>query len=194
MPEIKKPKERPVVCFLPGVIIFGQGKLDKKFYLNRLNFVRLAEKAVEDYEEARNLILKQTKTINFLDIWRITNKLEDCILTVRRVFRVFERIKNNKNGFFVERIEKKLLKNYEKTVTDVRDLIEHIEKEIDRDSIPQDRTIALTPNKDASIIFIGRKEIRVEDLANIIERFYKLSLELAVVDETKNPISLGELS
>jgi len=80
----------------------------------RRNMVRLADKAVYDYCEVRKCVLAQIAETQRphhemlkgrqIYMFRAINELEDCIITVQRLFRYFEKVKSDRSGFPLDRL------------------------------------------------------------------------------------------
>lgn len=156
----------------------------------RRNFVRLTDKAVRDYMDSRGAVAAQIKEAKrppeqiarqgrFIYADVISDKLEDCIVTVRRLFRYFERIKSDPSRFPMDKLFKKQLAALEKGVVGVRDLIEHLDEEIKNQGIAYGQNTAATLNEDASIIALAGSQLPISALARCIEHFHSFATEFA---------------
>ena len=118
----------------------------------RRNFVRLADKAVRDYMDGRSAVEAQIKEAK----------------------RPPEQIARP-----VDRLFKKQLAALENGVVNIRDLIEHLDKEIKNQGIAYGQNTAATLNEDASTIILGGSQLPVSALARCIEHFHSFAMEFA---------------
>ena len=92
----------------------------------RRNMVRLADKAVRDYMEARRCVLAQIQEMQrtpqemagqgrAIYMFLTTDRLEDCIITVRRLFRYFEKVKSDQSRFPLNRLLKRQIEAVEQS-------------------------------------------------------------------------------
>ncbi len=107
--------------------------------------VRLADKAVHDYGEVRKCVLAQIAETQRshhemlkgrqIYMFRAIDKLEDCIITVQRLFRYFEKVKSDPSGFPLDRLLKRQLQSVEDSIRETRNLIEHLDDDIRNERI-----------------------------------------------------------
>lgn len=88
---------------LRNQLVGSETRFPETMLIYRRNFLRLANKVVRDYCDARSVVLsiigkQKANTLGIADgrliMNIITNTLEDCILTLRRLFDYFDRIKS----------------------------------------------------------------------------------------------------
>jgi hypothetical protein len=136
MPDVSdllaSPAQKP---FLTHQLMGAEADFPEKMLAYRRNFVRLADKAARDYADVRKCVLSliQKQKSGTLEIMEgrllvsfTTDRLEDCIITVRRLFKYFERIKSDPTQFPLDRLFKRRVATLENSIVDVRDLIIHL--------------------------------------------------------------------
>jgi len=112
-----------ILCHLVGV---GQ---DFPEYLGsyRTNLARLVDKAIFEYSEAREYVIseieEQNRDVNdmtengrFIYTHLISNNLENCIITTKRIINNFNQIKSDKSKFPINKIFKKQIESIEKDI------------------------------------------------------------------------------
>ncbi|TSA44403.1 hypothetical protein D4R51_03870 [bacterium] len=183
MPDlISLAKMKVLGSYLLSSLTGADDKLDFRFIQYRRVFVRLADKAIYEYQIAREAVIEQ---INDKDggiyLAKIINHLENCINSVRRLLYLFDRIKSDrKNPFIIDRSLRRLIESKSSQIVDMRDIIEHIDTEILGGKIKNDQTIALDISDNASEIMIGGFNLSLTDLSSLITHFHSIASELAV--------------
>lgn len=153
----------------------------------RRNMVRLADKAVQDFTEVRQGILAQiaearrppheiTKGRQIF-MFRATDRLEDCIITVLRLFRYFERVKSDPTGFPLDRLLRRQLESVEESIRDTRNLIEHLGDDVRHDRIQEGQNTAPALDAETKTISLAGVQLRVDALAQAIRRFHEFAHE-----------------
>jgi hypothetical protein len=110
MPDLSWLQKRPAQgAFLIHQMIGAEKRFPEAMGSYRRNMVRLADKAVQDYMDARECVLAQIQEMQrtpeemsqgrIIYITRAADRLEDCILTVGRLFRYFEKVRSDKSCF-----------------------------------------------------------------------------------------------
>jgi hypothetical protein len=152
----------------------------------RRNFIRLVDKAVRDYTDVRKCVLslieqQKTRTLDVtggrLLMCTTTDKIEDCIITVRRLFSYFERVKSDPTHFPIERLFKKRIEVLEESVTGLRDRIVHLDEHIRSGDVG----LSIAPELDqtTTTISLGDTTLPTELLARAIRRFHEFALDFA---------------
>jgi hypothetical protein len=86
---------------------------------------------------------------------RAIDRLEDCIITVRRLFRYFEKIKSDPTGFRLNRLLRRQLESVEESIRDTRNLIEHLDDDIRNDRIREGQSAAPAMDAETKIISLA---------------------------------------
>jgi hypothetical protein len=138
-----------------------------------------------DYLDARSAVLmlidkQKTHTLDIPTgrlLSNVTaNKLEDCLITLRRLFEYFERIRAD---FPVDRLFRKRIEAMEAAIRDMRDLVVHMDRDINSSTVTFGDFIAPTLNEIADAISLGSHTLRGDVLARAITLFHEFALEFA---------------
>ena len=163
--------------------------------------VRLSDKAVRNYMDIRRLVVAQIAGAQrpnhqiqqgrVLFALYIPDSLEDCILTVRRLFRYFERIKCHESGFQLDRIMRKQIESVERSIRVTRDLIEHLDKDISTAPADADHYTAPVLDAETKTIIFGGQRFAVCQLASVIRQFHSFAHDF--VQDRRRPEGLYKL-
>jgi hypothetical protein len=174
--------------FFINQLVGSENRFPEKMLIYRRNFLRLADKAVLDYVDARGATLsiidkQKSHTLGIADgravMNVITNKLEDCIITVRRLFDYFDRIKSDATSLPIDRLLKKRIEALDTSIRDIRDLIVHMDKDIGGSLVTFGDSIAPALNQTGDTISVGKSSLPVEFLVRAISIFNGFARELA---------------
>jgi hypothetical protein len=191
MPDLSDLTENPAVHpFLIHQLIGAEVGFPAKMSAYRRNLVRLADKAARDYSEVRKCVLAQIQEMQRppeqmaqqgrqLFMMQASDKLEDCIITVRRLFRYFERIKSDPTRFPMDKIFKKQVEALEGSIMNIRDLIVHLDEVIYVGDISEGQNTAPVLDAETTTITIGSTALSVEFLARSIRRFHEFARQFA---------------
>jgi hypothetical protein len=108
-----------------------------------------------------------------------SDKIEDCIVTVRRLFRYFERIKRHPTRFPMVRVFKKQVEPLEGAIMSVRDLIIHLDEAIYDDDLSEGHNTAPALDAETITITLGSTALPVELLARSIRHFHQFARQFA---------------
>ena len=167
----------------------GVGFPDKMASYRR-NLVRLADKAVRNYCDARKYVILQiqeqerppeemARVGRIIYVHEATNSLEDCIITTRRLYRYFERIRTDPSEFPLERLLKRRIEVLEDSIRGVRNLIEHLDEDIYNDKLEPEQTTAPVLDATANTITMAGIALPVVNLARAVEHFHAFALDFA---------------
>lgn len=190
MPDLSKLTENPALHpFLIHQLIGAGVGFPAKMSAYRRNLVRLADKAARDYSEVRKCVLAQIEEMQRppeqmtqgrqLFMVHASDKLEDCIITVRRLFRYCERIKSDRTRFPMDKTFKKQVEALEKSIMGTRDLIEHLDESISRGDISDGQDTAPVLDAETTTITLGSTALPVELLARSIRHFHEFARQFA---------------
>jgi hypothetical protein len=155
----------------------------------RRNMVRLADKAVHDYIDVRNCVLRQIAEAQRphhemlrgrpIYMFRAIDKLEDCIITVQRLFRYFEKVKSDPSGLPLDRLLKRQLQSVEDSIRETRNLIEHLDDDIRNQRIQKGENTAPALDAETRMISLAGAQLSVDTLARTIRHFHEFAHEFA---------------
>jgi len=173
-------------------LLLGERSLSQKARLYRRNFVRLVDKALNEYHEAREVILTQIAEANrppeemikhgrSIYMLAFTNHIETCINAVSRLFKLLERIKSEKDSLPVPRELRRLVETKSKSIDYVRNVVEHIDEHIQKDEIAPGKPIMLALSKNDDGVVVSNYEIKFKDLAMVLGKMHEIALYILTV-------------
>lgn len=174
--------------FFVHQLVGSESRFPEKMLIYRRNFVRLADKALRDYLDARGAVLAivEKRKSHTLDIANgrllsnlIANNLEDCLVTTHRLFTYFERIRTDIKSFPVDQLFRQRIEAMEVSIRNMRDLVVHMEMDIKSAAIRLGDFIAPTLNEKADTISLGKRTLRADVLARAITLFHEFALDFA---------------
>ncbi|MCK5061095.1 hypothetical protein KAR28_00935 [Candidatus Parcubacteria bacterium] len=176
IPDINR-KPKVIACYLAGSLAGSGVGMDKKIELSRKNLVRLIDKAIYEYKMARETIIEEfsSKENGVIYIHIIINHFENCLNSIHRVFNLYESIKRNQNGPYIDRSLKKLTKVHKDVVRKIRNMVEHIDDDIQNDRIQNGQAVALRVTKDYKAIEIGDNSIKLTEVVDVLNHLYDIS-------------------
>jgi len=182
----------PLIGSLIVQTLVGEPGVTRKTGLYRRNFIRLLNKALVEYHEAREVILAQIaeakrpaeemekdgRRIYFI---AFTNHIETCINAVSRLFKLLERIKAEKDSPAVPRELRKLVETKSKSIDYIRNAVEHMDELIQKDEILPGNPIMLSLSKNDDGVVVSKYEIKFEELAMVLEKMYEIAQYILTV-------------
>ncbi len=187
MPDISDLKF-PLKTYLIVHAMIGNKGITKKEKLYRLNFVRLVDKAIMAYDEARDTILAQIKEAKrplkkmikhgrILHILGFTDHFENCINAPSRLLRQLDVIKSDSCNWLISRRECKSIKAYSRSIPNIRNAAEHMECDIREDKIT-DKPVMLSIGGMGDKAVLGEYEIKFTEVATALRGLHQIACDL----------------
>lgn len=112
---------------------------------------------------------------------------ENCINATKRALRVLGRLGTQTDGPAIDRTIRKLAQSQDRTITDLRDAIEHMDKDIVSGSgVPEGAPHLLTINKEGDDLEIGTHHIPIVGLQGVVRALH--SAGLAIIQSLPTPV------
>ncbi len=189
-------------CLLASLMGFGDAGLSRNQGIYRRNFIRLVDKALVEYSDARHNLISQIeekfrsademeKQGRIIFLFAFTNHIETSINAVRRLLLISDRLKNEPGPSIVSRQTKKLLNSLTKSIRDVRSCLEHIDERIHRGELPDDEPVVLSLNDTADAVKIGNDSLRLYDLATAVKKLHEIGERFIGLSPTEWPPKTG---
>jgi hypothetical protein len=157
-------------------LMVGAPGLSKKASLYRTIFVRLLDKAIREYQQAREAFLANIAEANrAMHFIAFTDHIETCINAVSRLFKLLDRIKSEKESPAFPRELRKLVGTKSECVANVRNAVEHMDEEIRNDEIAPGKPVMLSINKNGDGVLVSNYEIEFEELAMVLEKMNEIA-------------------
>ena len=177
-----------------SLMLPGDEKLPPKTRLYRRNFVRLIDKAVLEYVEAREALFAQVEEPNrpaaelqkgrILYICTIANHLENCLNAVRRLLNHLDKLKSDKGGIEIDRTTRNIIESASTSFIDIRDTVEHLDERIQKDELGPDQSIMLSITDDQRGAEIAGTTISFAELERIIRRLHEVGKRMAMASRS----------
>lgn len=191
----------PLWTRLVPLLLIGAPGLSKNTGLYLREYVRLVEKALREYCEARNVILEVVAEINHKGkepkqnarlafVFLFADHMETCIDAIRRIYHLMDGIVRIKeDSTLVPKELRKLVLTNSESITRIRDTIQHLDKDI-RDGIPSGKPIMLAVNDNADGIVISSHEMKFNQIATVLKRMHEIALHILVAGKTAGKDSI----
>jgi hypothetical protein len=177
----------PLIGPLLIQLLMGEPGLSQNARLYRRNFVRLVDKALREYHEAREAIIAQiaeakrpakemAKHGRQIFTFQFTDHIETCINAISRLFKLLERIKAEKEAPAFPRELRRLIETKSESIADVRDAVEHIDERIQNGMIAPGKPIMLAVTENDDGVMIANYEIKFEELAMVLKKMHEIAL------------------
>jgi len=184
--------DSPLLGPLIVQLLVGERGLSPKARLYRRNFIRLSDKAVREYDEARGAILAQVteakrsaeEMIKYgrqLHIIAFTDHIETCINAVSRLFKLLERIKSERESPSFPRELRKLVETCSESVKTIRNTVEHMDELIRKDEIAPGKPIMLAVCQEGDGLLVSDCEMKFNDLAMVLEKMHEIALYILTI-------------
>ncbi len=173
-------------------LVFAQADKDisRKTALHRRQYIRLTDKALDEYNEARLLILAQVEvgsrttdemTSNGRGIYmfKFIDHMENCISSVRRALRYLEYIKGNQDGLQVPKLIRKQINSLSTSLVDVRNFIEHMDEKIQNNEIQENEPVMMKLIDTQDGVTIAGRTLKFSTLSIILVKLQEFGKDLA---------------
>lgn len=169
------------------------GKIDKNFErktaVYRKIVVRLIDKALDEYNEARSLIINQilegkrsteemTKKGRVIYMLKFVDHMENLIGTLRRILRLFEKLKGNMQGLAFPRTIRRQIESLSTPLVDLRNTIEHVDDAIQKDEIKEEEPVMVKIMADQGGVVVGSNKISFFEISTLIKKLHALGQDL----------------
>ena len=182
----------PLLNRLIVQLLVGERGLSPKAGRYRRNFIRLLDKAVREYYEAREAILadvteakrsaeEMTKYGRQLHFITFTDHIETCINAVSRLFKLLDRIESERESPSFPRELRKLVETLSESVKTIRDTVEHMDERIQEDKIAPGKPIMLTVSQEGDGLLVSDCEMKFKDLAMVLEKMHEIALYILTI-------------
>jgi len=188
MPDLSElePLKKQVIINLLG---FGDEGLSQEAGLYRRNFIRLIDKAITEYQEAREDLLDEieeeqkhasgsTQGDRILYGFRFIDCLEDCINATRRLLGIVDKLKSDPSAAIIPRQTRRLLNIIGKDVTMMRNVIEHIDQKIQNNELKTNVSVMLKLSRSREQVSIGGHHLQLSQLALTLRKLHRIGLSL----------------
>lgn len=183
MPDLSGLNSKASLTLILNRMFAGGGPKDAKSYALVMNFVRVVDKLVVEYEGARTSLINFVNTPNNVvsPLLVATGECESCISTMIRAVNLGRRIRRDPYGPQLARQIPVLANGIWSRVNDMRNAIEHIDSQIANSIWVPGEPVCLFLKNDR-LKLIG-EEIQYSELADWITQLHQLAEQLAQYKE-----------
>jgi hypothetical protein len=142
-------------------------------------YLMIVDKAIREYSAGREKLITYVESSNNIEnLERFADGLgrfENCIHSAKRAFRFMDRMKRNAEIPTIDRTLRKLIESKEQELTSIRNVVEHIDEEIDR--LTQGMAHMLVINQNGEYLEIADQRLPFFTLAQALRNLYQLGCE-----------------
>lgn len=156
------------------------GPKDRTAYALLMNFNRVVDILIEEYETARRSMIQVTEETGAVPLSALLSAIghfETCITTTLRAIRFAQRLRSRSRGAVVPPKLSVLSGTVEDRIRNMRNAIEHLENQIARDDWKPGQPYCLMAYEDR--IGLGDDAIRYVELAQWIRDLHDLAMDTA---------------
>lgn len=174
LPEVRR--DGALINRLIPILLGGFDEvLDKKSQLYMRLLCRLVDKVFDEYVSAHECLIDEIQSGNKLAYrFKIINHFENCINALNRASAIFQISKRRDLGGLVSKLTKKKLERL--SVSEFRNSVEHIDKDINREVWQKDLFLDVDENYEN--ICINSYCISFKELVDIINQYHDYVLEI----------------
>jgi len=177
-------------------VIVGDPGVSQEVGLYRRNFIRLVDKALNEYHEARKAKLNVVAEKNRRDVKHLyimfdfTDHIETCINAVRRLYKLLDRIKSEKQSPEIPRELRKLVERKYDSIKNIRDGVEHMDDRIRSGERAVGEPIMLTVSENNEALVVLDYELKFEELAMVLKKMHEIAVHILTVKkmEAEEPV------
>jgi hypothetical protein len=180
-PDISDLGESLLGRTITSLVFQGRKPPDSSIALRLLTgFLVVTDKAIREYSAGRATLIEYSGSQNTTRLFvEGLGRFETCIHSAKRGFRFLERMGSQSELPSVSRTLRKLMGNWEKSITPIRNAIEHIDDDIAAETaLPIGTPHLLAMNHEGDCLEIARHNIKLDDLAKVLRALHRVAREL----------------
>lgn len=147
-----------------------------------MNFIRLTDLTIHEYESARTNLSKVVESEGVAEqydrlywYFRLCDHLELCVISLKRAINAMCRVSACKEAPDIDRTSRRFLDAHESNIRNIRDTVTHIEEDIATGKITTGHSHALRAAQDGDRARIGEYEIKFSDLSSVIRKLHAIA-------------------
>jgi hypothetical protein len=146
-----------------------------------INFILSVDKAVREYNAARELLTEYVASSNRTSLLvEGLGRFETCINSTKRAIGFINRLAAHQAGPEVERLTRRWLKGHESMLTPIRNAIEHMDEMIQSGGVREGDPHALSISSDSEFLQIANHRLPLSSLAEMLRRLRVLASQLTL--------------
>ena len=168
-------------------LLRGRGSTDRQTQIFLTGFIRMADKAHFEYQQARHALDRYIAGQGASQLFRNADHLETCLNSIKRALNFVERLASQKKGPGIPRITRRWLNANTRSVPSIRNTIEHMDDAVATGELGPGEAVALALTDDGKGAEIGKFRLTFSDLAAVVKKMNQLALALADYKEPSSP-------
>ena len=172
----------PLAARLMTALLFHGRESPTDESVSRLltGYVMVTDKAIREYQAGREVLLAYSSSNNqTLLMFDGVGRMETSINSAKRALRFLGRLSTSKSSLLIDRTLRRLSQNAEKTLTPIRDAIEHIDSDIMQTTkLRPGEAHLLAIDHDGQYLEIGRHRMTFVSLANALTTLHQTGIGL----------------
>jgi len=155
----------------------------------RRNYARLLDKAIREYQAAREAILDQiaevlrpasdmTRDGRQIFIFEYVDHFENCVNAINRLLHLLTRLKAEPVSSVFPRDTRRSIEAYSQAIGHLRNAFEHIDELIQKDEIAEEQPVMLSITDDGESAVLGEYTVPFADVATTLRRLHELGVTL----------------
>jgi len=172
--------------------LLGDRGVSQEVGLYRREFIRLVDKASDEYQEARAAILAQIaeakrpaeemlKHGRQIFMFDFTDHMETCFDAVRRLYKLLDKIKSEKESPEIPTELLELVEAKTSSIAHVRNAAQHMDERIEKGERVAGEPIMLTLNKNEDGVVLLKHELKFEELAMVLKKMHEIAVHILTV-------------
>jgi len=144
------------------------------------NFLMVTDKALSEYNAARELLIKYVASANkTMLLIEAFGRFETCINSIRRCLRYVDKMARHPFSPVIDRTLRRSLESYESNIKPLRNAIEHMDEDILSGETPRGIPHALKITSDAEYLQIASYRLSFTDISAILRQLHSLATKLS---------------
>jgi len=186
MPDLAGLNAKASLTLLLNRMSAAGGPKDPKSYAFVMNFIRVVDKLIVEYERTRAALNEYVSTPNNVisPLIYATNNCESCITTMVRAIKLGRRIRRDQNGPPIAKKMPVLFDSIWSKLNEMRGAIEHIDEQFSNNTWVPGEPVCLLLKSDR-LELTGREILYVE-LADWVRQLNNLAIQLAQYKESSS--------
>jgi hypothetical protein len=202
MPDLVGIKPR-LVSLVVAAALGGDVPKTRREDAYRRTFARLVDKAVRDYQLARQAMLadinEPKRSVHEsehdghkIHIVAFANHCENAVNTITRSLRTFDRINGESIGNLLPRQLRRAMVARSRGIVKLRNAIEHVDELIQHGEVGEGRPVMIAVNADGDGMIVGYHELRFTDVARALRYLHEIGMLLFRLPPDSKPQDRSE--
>jgi hypothetical protein len=161
------------------ILLADKALKDSKLRAYVTNLIHTTDKAIREYNAGRETLVIYAASANRTRLLiEGLGRFENCVNSAKRALLFVQRLAGHKGGPKPDKAVRGEAQRFEKTITDIRDCIEHIEKDLAH-SLPEGIAQILSVDRSGTRLELAGHHLKFSELAGLLCKLHSLATECA---------------